>query len=436
MTQAGNASFAPGLPASVPVTDLREIALAAEPANPVPRAPLASASALGIHAAVEPRWLAAGAVALPPTAGGGKPLELRQEDLFAALSRVPKETRQLIVIDNFKDKTIPIDRNNTVGDVSHGELCAAIAEKRMGRPVHRIDIGSYDAGWEGRAVAALSRLIAQAPPGRDAQHRFSGYVLSVSFGASTDSVLSESQFKIRRLLDTLAAGGASVYIAAGNDWDNTLATPRMRTVGASDGVQGFAADAAPSAALIENPGTDQIANGRVLAKPTYDAQSGRLTGWSIDADDKPEFLPKDMTDVSRRGEAIRGQALAAAVLSPAQAAGWYRRLMAMPPAEARAALSKALGRKVLSLNSLDAVFASAALSNPIQAPAGVDGRRLHVSATGVFAAMLRLARDAEVLFFTVGRDSRLQPLDNRGIRLLGPATSYSTPFAAGEGANR
>ena len=143
-----------------------------------------------------------------------------------------------------------------------------------------------------------------------------------------------------------------------------------------------------------------------------------------------------MTDVSRRGEAIRGQALAAAVLSPAQAAGWYRRLMAMPPAEARAALSKALGRKVLSLNSLDAVFASAALSNPIQAPAGVDGRRLHVSATGVFAAMLRLARDAEVLFFTVGRDSRLQPLDNRGIRLLGPATSYSTPFAAGEGANR
>jgi hypothetical protein len=105
------------------------------PANSKPPQPPVPPEALGVHAPLKPRQ-----VTLSNVSG---------QRLLATLAALNPNVKKLFVIDNFQDKVVSIDRNNSVPDVSHGDFCARIAERRLGRPVQRIDVGRFDASHRG-----------------------------------------------------------------------------------------------------------------------------------------------------------------------------------------------------------------------------------------------------------------------------------------------
>jgi hypothetical protein len=393
---------------------------------------------LGVHTALTPKQLARAAATGQSQASPGALFTVSDQGLLAALAALDPATKQLVVIDDFQTKVIPIDRNNTIPDISHGKMCALIGEKRLGRPAQRVDGGALDEGFGLRAASALQNIVGQAPTGGDPRRRLEGYVFSVSLAPRSPTVLSKGQRQFRTMLNALAAGGAQVYVAAGNEQNNDLARPRVRTIGASDGVQGFATIRAPTTKLIRNPGTDQIVNGQVLVKPAYEKTSGRLTGWSIGggAASPFDFVPSEMADIALIAKGIEGRPLRNALMTAKQMTQLYVDLLALNSTDQQVALSRELGARVLDLSELGPALLAAGMGNPVESPIGLKDQRLYVSAQGVMAAMLRFTATPELVFFKQARNGLLQTLNNHGLRLLGPATSYATPFAAGEGAKR
>jgi hypothetical protein len=327
---------------------------------------------------------------------------------------------RVIVIDVFDTKTVNLDRGNTVPDASHGQVVALIAEGALGRPVERIDVGNGQGGIDDqRFSAALQALIRSRPDGD-----YTGLVLSISLGYNPDSFRGEALVVKRQLIE-LAQGGAQIFLAAGNEYENALASPYFTTVGASDGVVGQPLDTTPAKGFVQNLHTDVIRNGRLMSQPEYD-QSGKFLGVRVTPSPSSPLFPEGaLTDVSSRIRAIEGRTLAQSQLQrpevAAFAAGFAGRTLeqftqALVPHES----------SVIALDDANAVLASAG-NPPIPKPLGTDRQDMFVSAIGVFVHLVQGGRSPQVVFFTVDRAGLLRPLSNDGPTQGPRGTSFSVP---------
>jgi hypothetical protein len=347
-----------------------------------------------------------------------------------AVGQPPRLTQpRVIVIDDFSTKVLNINRGDTVPDLSHGEACALVAEWSLGRPVERADIGDWnkDASSAARFVDHLKRLIRETHPAD-----LSKLVLSVSLAATEGAVLGDPKMlELRNTLDWLARAGAQVFIAAGNEFDNALATPAMRTVSGSDGGVGFAPDPQASRRLIRNPETDAVRNALLVSNPVY--ENGQLAGFSLVGRAKVNLPLSQMTDVSARIDTIAGRKAEDARLGAPQLEALGRQMQSMSYEERMQMDLSAHADQVVSLADTRAAFKALKIDSlGFAVPPGADRSRLHVSAAGLLSYLTgRTDGNAPVVFFLIDRAGVLQPLGNNGSAFVGLGSSNATPQLPG-----
>jgi hypothetical protein len=397
---------------NMPVGSMPLLALARAPETTPPQA---------TGATVEPS-------APKQTAAGALTPRAAREPLVAAA--LPKNLtasqvagKRVVVIDIFDVKTLNLNRGDTVPDVSHGEVCACIAEGVAGRPVERVDVGNGQGSFDARRFsAALDTLIRQKPDGN-----YADLVLSVSLGADSED-LEGDMLKIKQQLDQLGRGGAQVFLAAGNESINGFTGPHVITVGSSDAVVGRVRVSTPNKDFVENPETDVIANGRPVTTPVH-GRNGQVQGLKL-TERSPPFALTDLVDISPRIKAIEGQTVAQAQLTRPAVAALFAKFNQMSIEQRAAYDFEAQGSKVIAFSDANAVIGLSG-HPPIKTPSGTDPRTLYVSATGVLSCMAGRSNAPQVVFFSTDRSGQLLPLGNDGLTLLPRGTSFATPQLPG-----
>jgi hypothetical protein len=359
------------------------------------------------------------------TAAGALTPRAAQEPVMIAalpknLTASQVANKRVVVIDIFDVKTLNINRGDTVPDVSHGEVCARIAEGVVGRPVERVDVGNGHGDFDAqRFSAALDTLIREKPDGN-----YAGLVLSVSLGAAGEDGLEGDMLKIKQQLDRLGRGGAQVFLAAGNESINGFAGPHVITVGSSDAVVGRALVSTPNKDFVKNPETDVIANGRPVTTPVH-GRNGQIEGLKL-TERSPPFALTDLVDVSPRIKAIEGQTVAQAQLMRPEVATLFAKFNQMSIEQRAAYDFEVHGSKVIAFGDANAVIGLSGHA-PIKTPTGADPRNLYVSATGVLSCMAGRSKAPQVVFFSTDRNGHLRPLGNDGLTLLPRGTSFAAP---------
>jgi hypothetical protein len=350
---------------------------------------------------------------------------------LGSLAQAKEAGLRVLVIDDFTVQDMTINRGDTVPDkFSHGEAVAAVLESELGVPATRVDVGNWerDPAAVDRFLGTLQRIVRET--------RASDYpklVLSISLAASEGAVEGNPKMKqLRDTLDWMARAGARIHIAAGNDYDNALATPAMTVVGGSEGGVGFAHDGKPSNRLITHPLTDVVRNAMLVSNPVYD--NGKLIGYSLTG--KPQVtVPLDrITDVSTRIQAVQGRPASQAGMSVPELKALITRADALPYEQRRAFDFAAYGDRVVRLEDLRTALREMDRSGTgFAVPPGVQRTNLYVTLPGVLAYLIGASDSAQVVFFQTDRNGTLRHIGDEGPMLSGLGTSFATPLEAGSG---
>ena len=186
----------------------------------------------------------------------------------------------VFIFDSFSEGAggvFDLDRDG-LGDVDHGHVIAKIIESQTGIKPHQIDAGYMP------SYAAANQLMMPTLNSLLARPDVSNVYLNFSHNYGTSKTILTS-------LQTLAARGAQVFVAAGNESENIMARalgshPNIHVVGSSAGIIGQAPDLTLS--TFNSSAITSVANGRVNAEIV----SG---GYDINDDGKADF---DRDDVS------------------------------------------------------------------------------------------------------------------------------------------
>jgi hypothetical protein len=340
-----------------------------------------------------------------------------------SLAAAARGGSRVIVIDDFSTKVLNINRGDTVPDLSHGEACALIAESTIGRKVERVDVGDWeDAANVDRFIHALQKLIRETPAAD-----YPKLVLSISLTASDGAVDGNPRMEqLKGMLSWLGRAGAQVYIAAGNDFANALASPDMRTIGGTNGGVGFAPVLQPSPRFEHNRETDAYGNAMLVSSPVY-GKDHQLTAFALGSRQANVPLAA-VTNVSVRADAIKARPAAQAAMGASELQTLGRKLDALPYEARRAFDVPAYGKRVISFADLRTAMRT--LGHPelgFAVPPGVNRDHLYMSLPGVLSYLTGASEAAQVVFFQADRAGMLAPLDNNGPVRVGLGTSFSTP---------
>lgn len=341
-----------------------------------------------------------------------------------SLKAAARTGARVIVIDDFSTKTLNVNRGDTVPDLTHGEACALIAESASGRKVERVDVGDWakDDASVDRFIHAL-RKIARETPAAD----YPKLVLSISLTASDGAVIGNPRMEqLKGMLSWLGRAGAQVYIAAGNDFPNALASPDVRTIGGTGGGVGFAPVHLPSKRLDPNPEIDVYGNALLTSKPVYKA--GRIDGFALNGKTHVDVPLSQVTDVSPRTDAIAGLNVAQAGIPARELQTLGAKIDAMPSEQQEAFDVSAYGQRVVRFADAQTAFAALRRHDMgFAVPPGVNRDGLYVSLPGVLSYLAGNSKTAQVVFFQADRAGVLTPLDNNGPVRVGLGTSFATP---------
>jgi hypothetical protein len=353
---------------------------------------------------------------------------------LGSLAQAPRAGPRVFVIDDFTVPAMNVNRGDTVPDkVSHGDAVAAVLDSQLGVPAQRVDVGDWarDPASVDRFLGALQRIVRET--------RASDYpnlVLSISLAASEGAVSGDPKMtQLRDTLDWMARAGAHVCIAAGNDFDNALATPAMTVVGGSDGGVGFARDSRPSSRLIANPLTDVVRNAMLVSNPVY--ENGRLTGYSLTGQPRVTVPLDRITDVSARIQAVQGRPATQAAMSVAELKALVSRVDALPYEQRRAFDVSAYGDRVVRFEDLRTALREMDRSSTgFAVPPGVQKSNLYVTLPGVLSHQIGIAGTAQVVFFQTDRQGMLRHIGDNGPSLVSVGSSLSTPQEAASPSSR
>ncbi|MFK7966600.1 MAG: hypothetical protein AB8C46_21765 [Burkholderiaceae bacterium] len=188
----------------------------------------------------------------------------------------------VFVFDSFSEGAggiFDLDRDG-LGDVDHGHIIAKIIESQTGIKPHQIDAGYMpsDNAANELMMPTLNSLLARP----DVSNVYLNF--SHNYGLTTNILTG---------LKTLAARGAQVFIAAGNESENHMARalgshPNIHVVGSSTGVIGQTPDSTLS--TFNSSAMTSVANGRVNVEVVND-------GYDVNGDGKADFGRDDVSPI-------------------------------------------------------------------------------------------------------------------------------------------
>lgn len=215
---------------------------------------------------------------------------LQPEDL---IGQVKAHGSDIYVIDTFdaEFKSVPINRSDRTGDVSHGELVAAVIESRTGQQVTRVQ-HDFNAGNVDGFARELQTIVAAKAAAQGVSVDKTNLTdvrvnYSIGFNEKLSNLEKSSFLKVVEEFNRL---GGKIYIGAGNDSRSQLAgLPGLITVDGSEGIVGASIQDSRQSGIYTNGDNQTVANSFVVVEGL---KSG---GFDINNDNCADFSQNEIT---------------------------------------------------------------------------------------------------------------------------------------------